>query len=178
MRVLGIDPGSERTGYAVIETDGSDHQAIIHGVITTSNRLPFHKRLLKIHSGLLSVLKHCRADVMAIEEVFYAANVQSALKLGHARGIALLVAGQLNLPVFEYSPLEIKSSIVGYGRAEKHQVQSMVQVLLQLPDKPPPDAADALAVAICHSHHSTSRIPRAPGRRTRRLEVKSHTPAE
>ena len=90
---------------------------------------------------------------MAIEEVFYASNVQSALKLGHARGVALLVAAQWDLPVFEYSPLEIKSSIVGYGRAEKRQVQSMVRVLLRLPGDPPPDdAADALAIAICHLH--------------------------
>ena len=112
---------------------------------------------------------------MAVEEVFYAANVQSGLKLGHARGIALLVAAQMNLPVFEYSPLEIKSSIVGYGRAEKRQVQSMVQLLLRLPELPPPDAADALAVAICHSHHSTSRIPRAQGRRARFSGAKSRT---
>jgi crossover junction endodeoxyribonuclease RuvC len=171
MRVLGIDPGSERTGYAIIDSDGSNHKAILYGVITTSNRLPFHKRLKKIYSGLTSVLEQSQAEVMAIEEVFYALNVQSALKLGHARGVALLVAAQLDLPVVEYSPLEIKNSIVGYGRAEKQQVQAMVRVLLGLPSHPlPDDAADALAVAICHSHNAAGPIMRAPrgsGRRRR-----------
>ena len=125
MRVIGIDPGSERTGYAIIESDGTEHVAVLYGVICTSSRLPFHKRLRRIYSELTRILdRHC-ADAMAIEEVFYASNVQSALKLGHARGIALLVAAQRDLPVFEYSPLEIKSSIVGYGRAEKRQVQSI-----------------------------------------------------
>jgi crossover junction endodeoxyribonuclease RuvC len=96
---------------------------------------------------------------MAIEEAFYAANVKSALKLGHVRGVALLVAARAGLPIFEYSPLEVKSATVGYGRAEKHQVQQMIRVLLKLPKVPEPhDAADALAVAICHIHHHSSRV--------------------
>jgi len=162
MRIIGIDPGSERTGYAIIESDGTEHMAVLYGVISTSSRLPFHKRLQRIYSELTRVLERHSADAMAIEEVFYATNVQSALKLGHARGVALLVAAQRDLPVFEYSPLEIKGSIVGYGRAEKRQVQSMVRVLLRLPGDPPPDdAADALAVAICHSQNSAAPIARA-----------------
>lgn len=154
MRIVGIDPGSERTGYAIIDSDGSRHRALRYGVIAAGRRVPFHKRLEKIYSELTSILRRSRAEVMAIEEVFYALNVQSALKLGHARGIALLVAARLDIPVAEYSPLEIKNSIVGYGRAGKHQVLAMVRVLLGLPSGPlAADAADALAVAICHSHH-------------------------
>ena len=155
MRILGIDPGSGATGYGLIETDGSRHRAIVFGAVKTQPRQPFHVRLLTIHRALTRILSREKADIMAIEEVFHAANVQSALKLGHARGIALLVAAQQGLEVCEYSPLEIKSAVVGYGRAEKGQIQSMVQLLLGLPELPSPDhAADALAVAICHAHRS------------------------
>jgi crossover junction endodeoxyribonuclease RuvC len=153
MRILGIDPGSESTGYAIIESDGSHHTSVLFGAIKTRPRRPFHERLLKIYTDLTDILSREKAQVMAIEEIFYAANVQSALRLGHARGVALLVAAQQGLRVFEYSPLEIKSAIVGYGRAEKSQVQGMVRFLLKLPEIPTPDdAADALAVAICHAH--------------------------
>ncbi len=159
MRVLGIDPGSEITGYGLIDSDGSKHISVIYGAIKTSPRRPVHERLLEIHSQLAGVLSRQDIDAVAIEGVFYAANVKSALKLGHARGVALLVAAQRGLPVFEYSPLEIKSAIVGYGRAEKGQVQMMVRLLLNLPETPTPDdAADALAVAICHCH----RVVREP----------------
>jgi len=153
MRILGIDPGSGSTGYGIIETDGSRHRDILYGAIKTHPRRPFHERLLKIYTELSDILAREKADVMAIEEVFHATNVQSALRLGHARGIALLVAAQQGLPVYEYSPLEIKSAVVGYGRAEKSQIQMMVRLLLSLPEIPSPDdAADALAVAICHAH--------------------------
>lgn len=153
MRILGIDPGSRSTGYGLIETDGSQHKAVLFGAIHTQTRQPFQERLLKIYTDLSGILRREKADIMAIEEVFHAANVQTALKLGHARGVALLVAAQQGLAVYEYSPLEIKSAVVGYGRAEKAQVQSMVRLLLNLPEIPAPDhAADALAVAICHAH--------------------------
>jgi crossover junction endodeoxyribonuclease RuvC len=153
MRILGIDPGSGATGYGIIESDGSEHKSILFGAIKTHARQPFHERLLKIYTDLNNILLREKADVMAIEEVFHATNVQSALRLGHARGIALLAAAQHGLPVFEYSPLEIKSAVVGYGRAEKMQIQGMVRLLLDLPEIPAPDhAADALAVAICHAH--------------------------
>jgi crossover junction endodeoxyribonuclease RuvC len=155
MRILGIDPGSETTGYGLIESDGSRHAVLFYGAIQTSARQPFHARLLQIYSRLMEVFSREEIHAVAIEGVFHAANVQSALKLGHARGIALLAAAQQGLPVFEYSPLEIKSAIVGYGRAEKSQVQMMVQHLLDMPDVPTPDdASDALAVAICHSHRA------------------------
>jgi len=152
-RILGIDPGSGSTGYGIIDTDGSQHRVILYGAIKTHPKRPFHERLLKIYTDLCDVLSHEKADVMAIEEVFYATNVQSALRLGQARGIALLVAAQKGLDVYEYSPLEIKGAVVGYGRAEKTQVQTMVRLILNLSETPSPDdAADALAIAICHAH--------------------------
>jgi crossover junction endodeoxyribonuclease RuvC len=160
MRILGIDPGSETTGYGLIESDGSRHSSILFGAIRTSPSRAFHERLLQIYTRLMEILSREVIHAMAVENVFHSANVQSALKLGHARGVALLVAAQQGLPLFEYSPLEIKSAIVGYGRAEKSQVQMMVRHLLQLSETPTPnDAADALAVAICHSHRSSLGIP-------------------
>jgi crossover junction endodeoxyribonuclease RuvC len=166
MRILGIDPGSDTTGYGLIESDGSRHSSILFGAIRTSPRKAFHERLLQIYTQLMDILSREEIHAVSIENVFHSANVQSALKLGHARGVALLVAAQQGLPVFEYSPLEIKSAIVGYGRAEKSQVQMMVTLLLGLSETPSPDAADALAVAICHSHRATQAIP-ASGRRRR-----------
>jgi crossover junction endodeoxyribonuclease RuvC len=155
MRILGIDPGSSSTGYGIIDTDGSLHKAVLYGAIQTNARRPFHERLLKIHEELTGILQREKADIMAIEEVFHATNIQSALRLGHARGIALLAAAQQGLGVCEYSPLEIKSAVVGYGRADKIQIQMMVRLLLNLPELPTPDhAADALAVAICHAHRN------------------------
>ncbi len=152
-RILGIDPGTESTGYGIIETDGSQHTALIFGVIRTSSRQPFASRLLKIHTELDRILENQDLHALAVEGIFHARNVQAALKLGQARGVVLLVAAQHRLPVFEYSPLEVKSAVVGYGRAEKCQIQSMVRFLLRLPEIPrPDDAADALALAICHSH--------------------------
>jgi crossover junction endodeoxyribonuclease RuvC len=153
MRILGIDPGSGSTGYGLIQTDGSRHVPLLHGAIKTNPRQPFPQRLLQIYTDLDGILAREKADVVAIEEVFHATNVQSALRLGHARGIALLAAAQHGLAVHEYSPLEIKNAVVGYGRAEKAQVQIMVRFLLKLETIPAPDdAADALAVAICHAH--------------------------
>ena len=153
MRIIGIDPGSGGTGYGIIDTDGFEHRLILYGAIATSARKPFHERLLKINRELNKILAREKVDSMAIEEVFHAVNVKAALRLGHARGVALLSAAEHGLSVYEYSPLEIKSAVVGYGRADKFQIQSMVRLLLKLPELPTPDhAADALAVAICHAN--------------------------
>ena len=153
MRVFGIDPGSDRTGYGCVETDGSRHTLITCGAIRTSRAASFADKLLTIHQRLTALLAECRPDSVAVENLFHAVNVRSALKLGHARGVAMLAAVEAGVPVVEYTPAEIKRAVVGYGRAEKHQVQHVVKLLLGLPAPPTPhDAADALAVAICHVH--------------------------
>jgi crossover junction endodeoxyribonuclease RuvC len=151
VRIFGIDPGSDRTGYGCIQTDGSRHRIVIAGAIKTSALASFPEKLLKIHADLTALLIECRPDCVAVESLFHAANARSALKLGHARGVAILAAVEAALPVAEYTPAEIKRAVVGYGRAEKHQVQQMVKLILGLAVVPAPhDAADALAVAICH----------------------------
>jgi crossover junction endodeoxyribonuclease RuvC len=159
VRVLGIDCGSERTGYGVIESDGLDHRMVAAGVIRTSSKTPFEKRLLEIAGGLRRLIGEHLPEAAAVEEVFYAANVKTALKLAHVRGVALLAVAEAGMEMAEYSPLEVKISVVGYGRAEKCQVQIMVQSLLHLPEIiASEDACDALAVAICHAtREATSR---------------------
>ena len=151
MRIFGIDPGSERTGYGCVETDGSRHRMVACGAISAPPHATFPEKLLVIHTRLAALLIECRPDAVAIENLFFATNVRSALKLGHARGVAMLAAVEAGVDVFEYTPAEIKRAVVGYGRAEKSQVQQMIKLLLGLTAVPSPhDAADALAVAICH----------------------------
>jgi crossover junction endodeoxyribonuclease RuvC len=153
VKIFGIDPGSDRTGYGCIETDGTCHRVVMSGAISSPSATAFPDKLLKIHRQLAALLARCRPDCVAIENVFYANNARSALKLGHARGVAMLAAVEAGLAVVEYTPAEIKRAIVGYGRAEKRQVQQMVKLVLELEHVPSPhDAADALAVAICHVH--------------------------
>jgi crossover junction endodeoxyribonuclease RuvC len=156
MRVLGIDCGTERTGFGVIESDGVAHRMIACGVIRTSAREPLACRLSAIASELRSIIRENVPDAAAVEEVFHAVNTRSALKLAHVRGVALLVAAEASLQVGEYSPMEVKSSVVGYGRAEKPQVQLMVRSILALGTDAPEDASDALAVAICHATQACS----------------------
>ena len=153
MRVFGIDPGSERTGYGCVETDGSRHRIVVCGAISSPALASFPDKLHRIHSQLTIILAECRPACVAIENVFYSVNARSALKLGHARGVAMLAAVEAGVPVFEYTPAEIKRAVVGYGRADKAQVQHMIKLLLGLAEVPSPhDAADALAVAVCHVH--------------------------
>lgn len=155
MLVLGVDPGSEITGYGLIDSDGHSHHAVDYGAIRTQTRKPFPSRLLHIFNQLTQIVHRYEPDAVALEDVFYSVNVKSLLKLGHMRGIVLVVAAQAEIPVYEYSPLEVKSAVVGYGRADKQQVQKMVQLILKLKEVPVPhDASDALAVAICHLHRS------------------------
>jgi crossover junction endodeoxyribonuclease RuvC len=154
MRVLGIDCGGEHTGYGVVEMDARGRLCCLaSGAIKLSAREALPRRLSRIFTRLGEIIAEHRPDEVAIEDVFYALNVKSALKLGQIRGVAMLAAATAGLEVAEYSPLTIKSSVVGYGRAEKHQVQDMVTRLLGLPTPPEPmDASDALAIAICHLH--------------------------
>jgi crossover junction endodeoxyribonuclease RuvC len=159
VRVLGIDCGSARTGYGVIESDGLDHRLLAAGVIVTNTKWPFEKRLLEIAVGLRRLIHSQTPEIAAVEGVFHAVNVKTALKLAHVRGVALLAIAEAGMELAEYSPLEIKTSVVGYGRAEKCQVQIMVRSLLRLDEAiDSQDACDALAVAICHAtRESTSR---------------------
>ncbi len=153
MKIFGIDPGCERTGYGCVDTDGRRHRIVACGAITAPARATFPEKLLAIHRRLSSLIADTRPDCIAIESIFHAANVRSALKLGHARGVAVLAAGEAGLPIAEYTPAEVKRAVVGYGRAEKPQIQQMVKILLGLDAVPSPhDAADALAIAICHAH--------------------------
>jgi len=157
MRVLGIDPGSETTGWGVVEGDGNGrkYRLIEFGALKLSPSASFSSRLLKISCGLEEVIARLKPDACAIEDAFYAANPKVTLKLGQVRGVALLVAESAALEISEYSPRLVKQTVAGYGNAEKQQVQEMVRVLLSLTSVPEPhDAADALAVAICHFHHA------------------------
>ena len=157
MRVLGIDCGVERTGYGVIESDGRTHRLLCSGVIKTSTAAPLAVRLLVIAQGLRDAIGLHTPGFAAVEEVFHAVNTKTALKLAHVRGIAMLVAAEAGLDVGEYSPLAVKSSVVGYGRAEKRQVQIMVRSLLGLEQEiESEDACDAVAVAICHANHRST----------------------
>jgi crossover junction endodeoxyribonuclease RuvC len=159
MRVFGIDCGTEITGYGVVEWDDAARTprlvSLGAGGIRLPKKEPLARRLALLHGELIALLEAHRPDVVAIEEVFYSVNAKSALKLGQVRGVALLAAATANLNVAEYAPLKIKSTVTGYGLAEKQQVQFMVARLLDLPALPEPaDAADALAIAICHIHHA------------------------
>jgi crossover junction endodeoxyribonuclease RuvC len=157
MRVLGIDCGTERTGYGVIDSDGSRHTMVTAGCIRTSTKDPLSRRLLHICANLRDVITTFHPECGAVEQVFHAANTRTALKLAHVRGVALLALEEAALPVGEYSPLEIKISVVGYGRAEKQQVQLMVRSLLKLDSIiESEDASDAIAVAICHATHAAA----------------------
>src|SRR5437660_4616415 len=153
MIVLGIDCGSEITGYGVVDGAGGKLRYVDAGAIRGSKRNGLPQKLKAIFAALQEVIAKNRPECVAIEDVFYAVNAKSALKLGHVRGVAMLAASSAGLPVAEYAPLAIKSSVVGYGKAEKSQVQNMVTRLLALKSEPdPPDVADALAIAICHIH--------------------------
>jgi crossover junction endodeoxyribonuclease RuvC len=174
MKIFGIDPGSERTGYGCVSSDGGRHRLIVCGCVAAPAHSDFPERLLVIHARLAALRSEHRPDCVAIENIFHAKNVRSALKLGHARGVALLAASQAGVPVAEYTPAEIKRAIVGFGRAEKRQVGSMVRLLLGLEDVPSPhDVADAIAVAICHMHSSTGAVAGVLARQKPAASVRS-----
>lgn len=173
MRIFGIDPGSVRTGYGCIETSGARSVLVCSGAIVPPSRSAFPERLQTLHLELSRQLAETRPDCVAIESLFHGVNARSASALAHARGVLLLAATQAGLPIVEYAPAEVKRAIVGFGRAEKTQVQQMVMLLLGLTVAPKPlDVTDALAVALCHAHTSSSTVPQAdaePFARGRRL---------
>ncbi|MGB9082194.1 MAG: crossover junction endodeoxyribonuclease RuvC [Desulfuromonadaceae bacterium] len=150
MIVLGIDPGSRITGFGIVEKAGNRLLHIDNGAIFTDTAADFPGRLKKIFDGLLEIIAQYRPDQVAIENIFFSTNPQSALKLGQARGAAIVAAVHCGLPVAEYTALQVKQAVVGQGRAEKGQVQKMIRALLSLPEVAQADASDALAVAICH----------------------------
>jgi crossover junction endodeoxyribonuclease RuvC len=159
VRIFGIDPGSGRTGYGCVDSDGRRHHLVACGALSAPATSAFPDRLLCIHAGLMALLAEHRPDCVAIENIFHAKNVRSALRLGEARGVALLAAAASGIPICEYTPAEIKRAVVGFGRAEKQQIGQMVKLLLGLEAAPTPHAAaDAVAVAICHIHSGTGTI--------------------
>lgn len=149
LRILGIDPGYGRLGFGLIEKAGSELQAIDYGCLETLPNKTFSERLLEIASCLKDIIKQAKPDLVAIEELFFFKNLKTAIKVAQSRGAVLLLAAEAGLPIMELTPLQVKQSLSGYGRADKQQIQKMVQMILKLKEKPcPDDAADALAVAI------------------------------
>lgn len=150
MRVLGIDPGIQITGYAVVEKQKGGLKHVMHGEIKMARGLPLSSRLSMIYDKLLEVINQSSPDAIVVEDVFYGKNIKSLIRQGETRGVVILAGSHRRIPVYEYTPLEVKKAVVGYGRAEKNQIQNMVKAILHLSDLPPVDAADALAIAICH----------------------------
>jgi crossover junction endodeoxyribonuclease RuvC len=152
LRILGIDPGSHVTGYGVIEKQGNYLRHVLHGEIKPQKNSLLSAVLIAIDQQLSAVIEETSPDAIAVENIFYGKNVRSLIRQAQVRGVVIYAGASLRIPVFEYSPLEIKKGVVGYGRAEKKQVQIMVKAILKLSVLPPPDAADALAAAICHAN--------------------------
>jgi crossover junction endodeoxyribonuclease RuvC len=151
MLALGIDPGTATTGFGLVREDDGAYRLVDCGVILTPAQEPMPQRLLLLHDRLLALLAAHRPDAIAVEELFFNKNARTAIAVGQARGVVLLAAAQAGVPLYEYTPLQVKQAVVGYGRAEKRQVQEMVRILLGLEAIPQPDdAADAVAVALCH----------------------------
>ena len=152
MRILGIDPGSHVTGYGIIEKKRNYLRPVLYGEIKPKKDSPLSATLIYVYQQLSAVISQTAPEAIALENIFYGKNVRSLIKQAQVRGVAIYAGADKNIDVFEYSPLEIKKAVVGYGRAEKRQVQVMVRAILKLPELPPADAADALATAICHAN--------------------------
>ncbi|MGZ3579420.1 MAG: crossover junction endodeoxyribonuclease RuvC [Syntrophales bacterium] len=150
LRVLGIDPGIHITGYAVVEKQKSSLKHVMHGEIKMARGSSLSSRLSMIYDRLVEVINESSPDAIVVEDVFYGRNIKSLIRQGETRGVVILAGAWRRIPVYEYTPLEVKKAVVGYGRAEKHQIQNMVKAILNLSDLPPADGADALAIAICH----------------------------
>ena len=159
MRILGIDPGLATIGWGVIDTTGVKHKALAYGAIITPAGTSTEKRLALIFAELEAIIKKYQPEVMAVEELFFNTNITTGIRVAEARGVILLCAERCGIELAEYTPLQVKQAVVGYGRAEKKQVITMVTMLLGLPKPPSPDdTADALAIAVCHAHTGGSRI--------------------
>ena len=159
MIILGIDPGYAIVGWGVIEYSGSKFRTLGYGSIQTPAGMPMIERLERIHLGMNEIIEKYKPDEMAVEELFFNTNITTGIRVAEARGVILMCAHELGVKIFEYTPLQVKQAVVGYGRAEKKQVISMVTMLLGLEKPPrPDDTADALAIAICHGHCGPSRI--------------------
>ena len=153
MVILGIDPGYAITGYGLVDYRGNAFRCLDFGVVSTKAKTPFAQRLLQISNELDHLINRYKPDAVAVEELFFSRNTTTAIGTAQARGVAVLSGARANLPVYEYTPAQVKVAVVGYGKAQKQQVQQMVRILLNLSEPPKPDdAADALAVAICHAH--------------------------
>ncbi len=172
MIILGIDPGYAIVGYGIIEYEKTHFRVIDYGAITTAANTPFNLRLERIYDGTELLMKKYRPQAMSIEKVFYNSNAKTVIDVSQARGVLVLAAQKNEVGIFEYTPLQVKQSVVGYGRAEKKQVQEMTRLLLGLDGVPKPDdTADALAMAICHAHASGSLIANGGG--TRQLKIRN-----
>lgn len=159
MVILGIDPGLATTGYGIIKTQNGKLEIIDHGGILTDAHLPFSSRLLIIYQAIKKLILTYKPDIVVIEEIFFCKNVKTALRIGQVRGVIILAAIEFNCPISEYTPLQVKQAVTGFGRAHKKQIQEMVKILLNLKTLPKPDdAADALALAICHIHSAKLKI--------------------
>lgn len=159
MTILGIDPGIATIGFGVIQADRHTVQLIQYGVITTPPRIPLSTRLLQISDDMHALVEQFRPDEIAVEELFFTNNITTGISVAHGRGVILLEAERAQVPLFEYTPVQVKQAVTGYGRAEKKQVMLMTQRLLNMREIPrPDDAADALAIAICHSRCTTSKL--------------------
>ena len=165
MRILGIDPGYGITGFGLVEANRADYKLLHCGAITTPPNTEFSWRLEVIYNDMTELLRVAQPDVVAIEELFFGQNVTTGINVAQSRGVILLAVRQAGLPIFEYKPMQVKQAVVGYGNATKHQVQDMTKRLLKLPAVPKPDdAADAVAIALCHARSSTSLLARVQGK--------------
>ena len=159
MRILGIDPGVATVGFGVIDSDRAQQKMIQYGAITTAAGLPLATRLVQIAADLEVLIRQFQPDEIAVEELFFSKNITTVIAVAHARGVILYTAERLQIPVYEYTPMQVKQAVTGYGRADKKQVIEMTRIILNLHSAPKPDdTADALAIAICHAHTGSSRL--------------------
>ena len=161
MRILGIDPGVAIVGFGVVDHEKGQSKMVQYGAINTQAGLPLATRLVQIESDLKQLIEHFQPDEISIEELFFSKNITTGIAVAHARGVILCTAEKLGIPIYEYTPMQVKQAVVGYGLADKHQVMDMVRRLLKLKAIPKPDdAADALAIALCHARSNTSLLQR------------------